>query len=206
MPRKTLHLAKIFLALLVCISSTNFIYKRRNFHRIKNDNHKPEIYRSAKLKKSVLEKKIKKHDIDVIINFAGAGKDDEWYSTEKAVSNEYGVEHRDLTFSRKKLLSKKDFNEFFDLLDQIREQNQTALMHCKAGSDRTGLMATITQMYLYDMSFEEARGNSFHWYYGHLPNSDGPIESVLRDYKPYADQMSFREWMNQFYDRDQYQW
>lgn len=197
---------KIILALLVVVSSTNFIYKRRNFHKIKNNDQTPIIFRSGKLKKSVLEKKIKKHDIDVIINFAGANETDEWYLNEKAVSEKYGVEHRDLIFSRKQLLSKKKFNEFFDLLDQIKANKQTALMHCKAGSDRTGLMATLTQMYLYDMSFKEARGDSFHWYYGHLPNSNGPIESVLRDYAEYENQMTFREWMNDHYERDSYKW
>lgn len=67
---------KLFFILFVYITNSAFIIKRQNFHPIKTNDPDFKFYRSAVLKGKVLKKKIKKHDLDVVITFIGAKEDE----------------------------------------------------------------------------------------------------------------------------------
>ena len=80
------------------------------------------------------------YGIKTIINLRGAEPGSKWYDDEVAASTALGIQHADYAMSSRKQLSKEQTRALIALMQQAEKP---VLLHCKAGSDRTGLAAAL---------------------------------------------------------------
>ena len=79
-----------------------------------------------------------------------------------------------------------------------------ALMHCKSGADRVGLMSVLYLFMHEGFSFTEAR-RQLHWRYGHFRLAKtGILDYFLDSYATYANHTAipFLRWVDDVYDPD----
>ena len=78
-----------------------------------------------------------------ILNLRGGGPDDPWYAAEVEAARAAGVDFYDLPMSATKRPTRR---ELLTLLDVFSRCKYPLLIHCKSGSDRTGLAAGLYLM------------------------------------------------------------
>lgn len=89
------------------------------------------------------------------------------------------------------------------LLDAIREMRKPMVIHCKSGSDRTGLAATIYLHVFKGLPLEEARAQLSPWFI-HNPWGRAAIVNVLLDAYAEAHEatgIGFEDWVRNDYDQ-----
>ena len=85
------------------------------------------------------------------------------------------------------------------LLTLLDTAKYPVLFHCQAGSDRTGLAATL-YLHLYrGMPLEKAQAEGLTWRYGHFPFSAKPMDDFFDLYRQEAQQMDLRTWITKRY-------
>lgn len=193
----------IALLLILAIAATiaYLIINRKNIHYVNAGSMQSDIMRSAQLNSQDFKKLIAENDIDIVLNLRGKSKKT-WYTNEKELTEELDLEYFTYGFSVYRPPDKTRFLKILDVLDKVKNEKKKLLIHCHAGADRTGLVSTIAQIYLYGFSLDEAKAISYHPYYGHLPDLDGALEQVLEQFRPYEKEMNFREFIETKYDRD----
>ena len=115
-----------------------------------------------------------------VINLRGGSPWDEFYKREVEVAGRSGVVFYDLPLSATKRPSRREMMLAIAVLDQCE---YPVLIHCKWGSDRTGMLSA-----LYRMQFRyeppEAALSSFSILHGHIPIL-GP-EKLHEPFREYA--------------------
>lgn len=85
-----------------------------------------------------------------------------------------------------------------DLWAVAAEAERPLLLHCRAGADRTGLASAI--VVLHDTGDLDAARGELTVLHGHLAfTATGAMDEVLDAYEPFADKLSFPEWVVQVY-------
>ncbi len=103
--------------------------------------------------------------IATVLNLRGGSDDDDWYAAEVAVTRRLGVDFYDLPLVATSRPSRKQLLTVLDLLDRCK---YPLLIHCKSGSDRTGLVSGLYLMSRKGIDPEHAEA-AFSLYYGHVP-------------------------------------
>ncbi|MFQ5846590.1 MAG: dual specificity protein phosphatase family protein [Candidatus Methylomirabilales bacterium] len=135
-----------------------------NFHPIT-----PGVaYRSAQLDRDELEYYITTYNIKSILNLRGKKAGAPWYVDEMKVSRKYHVRHYDLSLSASREPSKRQEHK---LLEIFKNAPRPILIHCKAGADRSGLVAAMWKVVVDKRSKSEAE-NRLSVLYGHFPIGD----------------------------------
>lgn len=132
-----------------------------NFHPITPG----EAYRSAKLDSDKLQYYVKKYNIKSIVNLIGEDPRKSWYREELQVSAKHNVKHYDITLSATEPPSEKDARR---LVEIFQTAPRPVLIHCKGGSDRSGLAAAMWKVIVDKEPKSEAR-KQLSILYGHLP-------------------------------------
>lgn len=131
-----------------------------NFHTVIKD----QLYRSAQPTPAQLSAYVRTHGIKTIINLRGEKSNAAWYAAEIKTAGELGVEHIDFAMSASKVLT-------LDRADQLVAIMEAApkpiLIHCQAGSDRTGLVSAIYSHRIAGMP-EGRSERQLSFYYGHV--------------------------------------
>ncbi|MET0172805.1 MAG: tyrosine-protein phosphatase [Agrobacterium vaccinii] len=99
-----------------------------------------QLYRSSQLSDTQLADYVKANGIKAIINLRGANDGSSWYREEVAVAEQLGVQHVDFGMSAYKELG---LGRVAQLIQIMRDAPKPILIHCKSGSDRTGLASAI---------------------------------------------------------------
>jgi protein tyrosine phosphatase (PTP) superfamily phosphohydrolase (DUF442 family) len=122
------------------------------------------LYRSAQLDAPALREMIVSHGIRTVINLRGENARVGWYEDEVAVCRDLHVNHVDVCWSAKRLPPPAEVEK---LLLAYRETPGPFLLHCRSGSDRTGLAAAI---FLIDQDHVpwQAACRTLDWRYGHF--------------------------------------
>jgi protein tyrosine phosphatase (PTP) superfamily phosphohydrolase (DUF442 family) len=122
------------------------------------------VYRSAQpldgLSGLIAEKRIA-----TVLNLRGGSDADPWYAAEVATTRRLGVDFYDLPLVATVRPSRKQLLTVLDLLDRCK---YPLLIHCKSGSDRTGLVSGLYLMSRKGIAPERAE-DAFSLYYGHVP-------------------------------------
>ena len=124
------------------------------------------VYRSAQMNADALAAVIPEYGIKSILNLRGAGEGKDWYVAEINTARELGVQHFDYALSAGREL--KD-DEMDQILATIRSAPKPILIHCKSGSDRTGLVGAL---YLYSLEGQPSQSaqHQLAVFYGHVPH------------------------------------
>lgn len=152
------------LALLVFLPASYFgVYMQvqGNFHPITRG----EAYRSAQLDGDKLEYYIKKYNIKTIVNLRGVDPYELWYKEELQVSAKLNVKHYDVSLSAIHEPTDEDVRK---LVKIFINAPRPVLIHCKGGSDRSGLVAAMWKVIVDKEPKSEAR-KQLSILYGHFP-------------------------------------
>ena len=124
-----------------------------------------ELYRSAQLSSGDIYNYKQKYGIKTILNLRGENTGSKWYDEEVAEAKAAGVTHLDYRMSSKRMLNKENA---FELIAIMRDAPKPLLIHCRGGSDRTGLAAA---MYVAGVKkgTEEDAELQLSLLYGHIP-------------------------------------
>jgi protein tyrosine phosphatase (PTP) superfamily phosphohydrolase (DUF442 family) len=124
------------------------------------------VYRSAQMNPGALDEIISEYGIKSIVNLRGAGLDKDWYVAEVNTARRLGVQHFDFALSAGRELKDAEMDE---ILATIRDAPKPVLIHCKSGSDRTGLVGAL---YLYGLEGRTAplASRQMTMLYGHVPH------------------------------------
>jgi len=161
------------------------------------------VYRSGQLSPENLEERVLRHGIQSIVNLRGEKENRDWYRRELEVAERHEVGFRSIDLVPERLPSQPDV---VALIDSLESLSQPILIHCSAGSDRTGFASVIARMALDGAAFEDARSELSLWY-GHFPI--GPASEIARFFDRYeayrresgagSDWASFEHWARELY-------
>ncbi|WP_226893392.1 dual specificity protein phosphatase family protein [Nisaea sediminum] len=123
-----------------------------------------EIYRSAQPAAGDIASYQSAYGIQTIVNLRGTGGNSAWYETEIAEARKLGIAHIDFPMSASEDLSQ---DEAADLVKLLAAAEKPILIHCKAGADRSGLVAAL---YLAAIAHrdEESAESQISLRYGHI--------------------------------------
>ena len=133
---------------------------RGNFHTVVEG----ELYRSGQLNDVQMAKYQRKYNIKTIINLRGDNHGKKWYDDEIQTSKQLGINHINFRMSEKREFTKVQVEE---LVEIYKHAPKPILIHCRAGSDRTGLAAAVYIAKLSNEGEDEAE-DQLSIYYGHV--------------------------------------
>ncbi len=122
------------------------------------------LYRSSQLTGPELRQEIARHQIRSVINLRGINTGTPWYETELAVCNQLGVRHYDVHLSAVRLPQP---TEIAQLLSDYADAPRPILIHCRSGSDRTGMAVCVFLIDQDHVPWRQAE-SALSWRYGHF--------------------------------------
>jgi protein tyrosine/serine phosphatase len=132
-----------------------------NFHTVKAG----QLYRSAQLDKAEFSKVIENYHIKSVLNLRGPNPESTWYKDELAAMREHAVDHYDVGISAHQPPTAEQMARILRIL---RTAAKPILIHCKAGSDRTGLVAALYRYAIEGEPAEQA-ASELSLRFGHFP-------------------------------------
>jgi protein tyrosine phosphatase (PTP) superfamily phosphohydrolase (DUF442 family) len=160
---RSLQVAAVSLGLTVLSigAYSGVVIYQGNFHAVSAG----VLYRSAQPDKAELAWAAREHGIKSVLNLRGANPGAPWYDEEVAAARTLGLAHFDYGISAHRVVTGQQIAE---ILDIVRQAPKPLLVHCKSGSDRTGLVAALYRYALASASAEEA-DQELSLLYGHFP-------------------------------------
>lgn len=137
-----------------------FIALTGNFHPVVAN----EVYRSAQVSKADIAAYHETYGIRSILNLRGAAPGEAWYDEEIAASAALGVTHADFAMNASVQLSDAEAGQLIALM---REMPKPLLVHCRHGSDRTGLAMSLYLAAISGADEATAEGQLSLWF-GHF--------------------------------------
>jgi protein tyrosine phosphatase (PTP) superfamily phosphohydrolase (DUF442 family) len=196
---------RLAIASLVVAGLVTFTFRNPWFHGNFGVVDGGRVFRSAQpldgLPGLIAEKRIK-----TVLNLRGGSDADPWYWAEVAATKRLGIDFYDLPLVATVRPTRKQLLTVLDLLDRCK---YPLLIHCKSGSDRTGLVSALYLMSRKGIAPERAE-NAFSLYYGHVPLlGTRHLHEPLREYADWLrtcqiDHTSerFKEWVAHDYRAD----
>lgn len=123
-----------------------------------------EYYRSAQPTPSRLARYVKKYGIKTVLNLRGLNTKYQWYRDEVAEADKLGIKFVNFKMSARRELTDAQVDQLIAILHDVPKP---ILVHCKSGSDRTGLISAI---YLYKVAgkTEAVAERQISFRYGHI--------------------------------------
>ena len=165
-----------------------------NFHQVA-----PGMYRSNQPGPSRV-RAAARQGIRTIINLRGPRDDGSWQLEAEACARA-GITLLDFTARSRAAPDKAMLHATRAL---FAEADLPAMMHCKSGADRAGLMSALYLLVVEGCPAREAAGQ-LAWKYGHVKQAKtGLLDAFFQAYIPYEDQgMAFYDWVDTVYDPDE---
>ena len=147
-----------------------------NFRTIASE----RAYRSAQLDAETLRLVIDRYGIRTIFNLRGENEDQRWYQNERVVAAETGTTLVDVGMSANTLPSR---DVLLKLYDTFQTAEYPILIHCQAGSDRTGAAAAIWRM-VFNGEAPTAALTELSPLYGHFETVHPDMDRLVRMFEP----------------------
>lgn len=148
---------------------------------------------TARLVGNDLESVLKRDGIRTVISLRAGSPRDDWYRDELAACKRVAADHKDITFSARKLPPPETLAALLDAFDHAQ---YPILLHCQAGSDRTGL-ASALYAHLYEkLPLARAEAEELTWRYGHFPvDKTRAMDDFFTLYRRDANGLDLRTWI-----------
>ena len=147
-------------AVAALIGYLGYLQVSGNFHQVVAD----EVYRSVQVSKDDIAAYRSGYGIQSILNLRGAAPGEAWYDEELAASAALGLTHADFAMNASQELSAADAARLIALM---RNLPKPLLVHCRHGSDRTGLAMSLYLAAISGADEETAEGQLSLWF-GHF--------------------------------------
>lgn len=151
---------------------------------IEDDNFRvvdADLYRSGQLRSDEWPESYAEHPYRSVLNLRGAGPDRSWYQLERAFADQHGLVHYDVRMSANKQPSLEDMGRLVALMGSAPKP---LLIHCKNGSDRSGLAAALYRFAVEGEPATVAERQLSLWF-GHFPwltSRTGAMDRALAAY------------------------
>ncbi len=167
-----------------------------NFHVVVDG----EWYRCAQTTPDELETRIRLHGIKTVLALRGSNPDDgdDWAEPERKAAERGGAKLVIAKMATSRLPWRSELRTLFEALDHVETP---VLVHCKQGSDRTGLVSTIWLHDYKGVPLDEARAQMAFLPYMHFAYGDAAaVNKLLDDYAAWqrehpGDQTRIRDWV-----------
>ena len=167
--------------------------KFRNLHRISD-----EMYRANQPSPEHIARYAKELGLKTIINLRGQSPKG-YYLLEKEACERHGIQLVDFQVFSREVPTAESVLQAKKLFDSI---TYPALMHCKSGADRAGVMSVLYQHFRkglpIDQALEQLSGKYLHVRHGKTGVLDDFFETYLAQGKPAG--LSFEDWVSRGYD------
>ena len=167
--------------------------KFRNLHRISD-----EMYRANQPSPEHIARYAKELGLKTIINLRGQSPKG-YYLLEKEACERHGIQLVDFQVFSREVPTAESVLQAKQLFDSIA---YPALMHCKSGADRAGVMSVLYQHFRkglpIDQALEQLSGKYLHVRNGKTGVLDDFFETYLAQGKPAG--LSFEDWVSRGYD------
>ena len=151
-----------------------------------------KVYRSAQLTGHNLDDVLTRNHIRTEVNLRGGNPKDAWYRNELEECRQHDVDHIDIGMSARRYPTPDQLARIFEVFDHAR---YPILYHCKAGSDRTGLVSTIYLNTYEHEPIAQAYADGLSWHYGHFSFGEThAMDDFVRLYETTADGEPLRQW------------
>ena len=110
-----------------------------NFHAVEPG----VVYRSAQLSGRKLDEVVRGYQIRTVLNLRGDNTGKPWYDEELRTARADGIVHLDYALSAQRELTQAQMQAVLKL---IADAPKPVLIHCNAGSDRTGLASALYEL------------------------------------------------------------
>ena len=165
----------------------------RNLHQISE-----EMYRANQPSPEQIARYAKELGLKTILNLRGNSPKG-YYLLEKEACERHGIQLVDFQVFSREIPKPAAVLEAKQLFDSIA---YPALMHCKSGADRAGIMSVLYQHFRKGQTIEQAleqlSGKYLHIRSGKTGVLDFFFETYLAEGKPKG--LSFEQWVEQGYD------
>ncbi|MAK60412.1 MAG: protein tyrosine phosphatase [Ponticaulis sp.] len=168
----------------------------QNLHQISE-----EMWRSNQPSPEQIAEHAKERGIRTILNLRGASPKG-YYLLEKEACEKHGITLVDFQVFSRDTPTRERIFEAKELFESIA---YPALMHCKSGADRAGLMAVLYKLLREGVSIEEAQ-KQLSFDYLHIKHGKtGVLDEVFETYAAFNQEtpMPFLDWVRDHYDREQ---
>jgi Tyrosine phosphatase family len=122
------------------------------------------IYRCAQPSAAALEQLIVNRGIRTVVNLRGTGDPIGWYLDEVRTTHNYDICQEDINFSAGRLPSASELRRLILVLERTP---YPIVLHCRRGSDRTGMASAVAVLLTTDEPLEDAF-RQLHWRFGHV--------------------------------------
>lgn len=175
-----------------------------NLHEVQ----KGEVYRAAELDETLLAQVLERHGIRTVLRLVGTEDSNrDSYARELAVCSAAGVKLEVAPLATSRPPRRKELLRLFEALDRIAASGHSLpmLVHCSAGSDRTGLVSVIWLHDYRGVDYETARRQLAFTPYMHVRWGEaGVLDDFLAQYEKWRaanpGKLSIRDWTLQFYE------
>ena len=113
-----------------------YLHVSGNFHTVIAG----ELYRSAQPTPAQLESYVRDYGMQTVVNLRGRSPKATWYADEIATAERLELRHIDFRMSASKELSPEEAEQLVAIL---KAAPKPLLIHCQAGSDRSGLVSVL---------------------------------------------------------------
>jgi len=152
---------------------------------------------SADLIGNSLDAVLDSRHIKTVLNLRGGSDKDLYYHDEVQICAEHQVAHVDAPFSARHLPSPETLTKILNTFDHAE---YPILIHCQAGSDRTGLASTLYACLYEHEPLDQALSEELTWRYGHFRVSNTRKMDAFFDlYKQTNQGLDMRAWIAQVY-------
>jgi hypothetical protein len=161
------------------------------------------IYRCAQPSAADLEQLIANQGIRSVINLRGTGDPIGWYLDEVRTTHKHSVCQEDVNFSAGRLPSTSELRRLIVVLERTP---YPIVLHCRRGSDRTGMASAVAVLLTTDEPLEDAL-RQLHWRFGHIAlGRPAQLDRFLGFYKDWLtvagkqhSAAAFRSWAMELY-------
>lgn len=115
------------------------------------------------------------YGIKTVLNLRGAAPDEQWYVEEKQATDALGITLIDMPLASTRELSDLELRQLVEIL---RTAEKPILIHCRSGSNRTGLAAAI-YLAAIDQVDPDTAGEQLSVRYGHVAVPYRPETSAM---------------------------
>jgi len=151
-----------------------------------------QVYRSAQLTGHNLGDVLACDHIRSELNLRGGNSSNDWYRNELDECRVHGVDHYDIDMSARRYPTPQQLAKIFDVFDHAA---YPILYHCKAGSDRTGLVSTIYLNTYQHLPIDVAYAQGLTWRYGHFSFGEThAMDDFVHLYMSTSNGESLRQW------------
>jgi len=155
-----------------------------------------KVYRSAQMAGRDLRAALSAHGIKTVVNLRGQ-KRDRWYATEVEVAEELGLKRVDIALSAEELPPP---DKLVALLDVFAQGPYPMLIHCWAGSDRSGLASVIYRVVMEHAPLASALKDDLTWRYGHFAWSEAhAMDDFFELYRQTGRGKDLAQWIREDY-------